>query len=148
MCSCILKTIIDLSFFSAQKEELKSCEDRVKKLLEITPPKGKEFLRAVEHILEREKNWVCVLLLLSLFTFWLEGKWSLMVSLIQVWWKRDGCPPFEKQPIENKSAIAGQKRRYEKHLNRLPLVPCSYLGGSVSHQKIRFTLGARQGRDF
>ncbi|KAL1207916.1 THO complex subunit 1 [Cardamine amara subsp. amara] len=40
------------------KEELKSSEDRVKKLLEITPPKGKEFLRAVEHILEREKNWV------------------------------------------------------------------------------------------
>ncbi|KAJ4911824.1 THO complex subunit 1 [Raphanus sativus] len=67
------------------KEELKSCEDRVKKLLEITPPKGKEFLRAVEHILEREKNWV--------------------------WWKRDGCPPFEKQPIEKKSPIAGQKRR-------------------------------------
>ncbi|KAL0823243.1 hypothetical protein Bca101_046920 [Brassica carinata] len=70
------------------KEELKSCEDRVKKLLEITPPKGKEFLRAVEHILEREKNWV--------------------------WWKRDGCPPFEKQPIENKSAIAGQKRRRQR----------------------------------
>ncbi|CAF1881871.1 unnamed protein product [Brassica napus] len=70
------------------KEELKSCEDRVKKLLEITPPKGKEFLRAVEHILEREKNWV--------------------------WWKRDGCPPFEKQPIENKSPIAGQKRRRQR----------------------------------
>lgn len=38
----------------------------MKKLLEITPPKGKEFLRAVEHILEREKNWVCVLLSLLL----------------------------------------------------------------------------------
>ncbi|KAJ0233915.1 THO complex subunit 1 [Hirschfeldia incana] len=70
------------------KEELKSCEDRVKKLLEITPPKGKEFLRAVEHILEREKNWV--------------------------WWKRDGCQPFEKQPIENKSTNAGQKRRKQR----------------------------------
>uniref|UniRef100_M4EIJ8 THO complex subunit 1 n=1 Tax=Brassica campestris TaxID=3711 RepID=M4EIJ8_BRACM len=70
------------------KEELKSCEDRVKKLLEITPPKGKEFLRAVEHILEREKNWV--------------------------WWKRDGCQPFEKQPIENKSPNAGHKRRRQR----------------------------------
>jgi THO complex subunit 1 len=70
------------------KEELKSCEDRVKKLLEITPPKGKEFLRAVEHILEREKNWV--------------------------WWKRDGCPPFEKQPIDKKSPNAGQKKRRQR----------------------------------
>ncbi|KAF8052065.1 hypothetical protein N665_1615s0009 [Sinapis alba] len=73
---------------SETMEELKSCEDRVKKLLEITPPKGKEFLRAVEHILEREKNWV--------------------------WWKRDGCPPFEKQPIEKKSPNAGQKRRRQR----------------------------------
>ncbi|KAJ0233916.1 THO complex subunit 1 [Hirschfeldia incana] len=73
---------------SETMEELKSCEDRVKKLLEITPPKGKEFLRAVEHILEREKNWV--------------------------WWKRDGCQPFEKQPIENKSTNAGQKRRKQR----------------------------------
>ncbi|XP_010557907.1 PREDICTED: THO complex subunit 1 isoform X2 [Tarenaya hassleriana] len=73
---------------SESMEELKSCEDRVKKLLEITPPKGKEFLRAVEHILEREKNWV--------------------------WWKRDGCPPFEKQPIEKKSLQAGQKKRTQR----------------------------------
>jgi THO complex subunit 1 len=75
---------------SETMEELKSCEDRVKKLLEITPPKGKEFLRAVEHILEREKNWV--------------------------WWKRDGCPPFEKQPIDKKSPNAGQKKRYGEKL--------------------------------
>ncbi|ESQ40922.1 hypothetical protein EUTSA_v10013059mg [Eutrema salsugineum] len=74
---------------SETMEEVKSCEDRVKKLLEITPPKGKEFLRAVEHILEREKNWV--------------------------WWKRDGCPPFEKQPIEKKSPNAGQKKRRPRY---------------------------------
>ncbi|XP_020094223.1 THO complex subunit 1 isoform X1 [Ananas comosus] len=61
----------------SMKEEIKSCEERVKKLLEITPPKGKEFLQSIEHILEREKNWV--------------------------WWKRDGCPAFEKQPTEKKS---------------------------------------------
>ncbi|XVE68418.1 hypothetical protein DITRI_Ditri09bG0067000 [Diplodiscus trichospermus] len=69
----------------SMKEEIKSCEDRVKKLLEMTPPKGKDFLHCIEHILEREKNWV--------------------------WWKRDGCPPFEKQPIEKKTVHDGAKKR-------------------------------------
>ncbi|XP_052176612.1 THO complex subunit 1 isoform X7 [Diospyros lotus] len=67
------------------KEEIKSCEERVKKLLEMTPPKGSEFLHSIEHILERERNWV--------------------------WWKRDGCPPFEKPSIENKSFLVGTKKR-------------------------------------
>ncbi|MCD7465531.1 hypothetical protein HAX54_001476 [Datura stramonium] len=49
------------------KEEIKTSEQRVKKLLEMTPPKGIDFLHSIEHILERERNWV--------------------------WWKaRDGCP--------------------------------------------------------
>ncbi|KAF2300846.1 hypothetical protein GH714_017779 [Hevea brasiliensis] len=69
----------------SMKEEIKTCEEHVKKLLETTPPKGKEFLQKIEHILEREKNWV--------------------------WWKRDGCPPFEKQPIENKTVQDGNKKR-------------------------------------
>lgn len=69
----------------SMKEEIKSCEDRVKKLLEMIPPKGKEFLQSIEHILEREKNWV--------------------------WWKRDGCPAFEKQPIEKKVSQDGMKKR-------------------------------------
>ncbi|XP_012459845.1 THO complex subunit 1 isoform X1 [Gossypium raimondii] len=67
------------------KEEINSCEDRVKKLLEVTPPKGKDFLHSIEHILDREKNWV--------------------------WWKRDGCQPFEKQPIEKKTVHDGTKKR-------------------------------------
>ncbi|KAK4483569.1 hypothetical protein RD792_010768, partial [Penstemon davidsonii] len=67
------------------KEEIKACEERVKKLLEMIPPKGKDFLHSIEHILERERNWV--------------------------WWKRDGCPPFEKQPLEKKLAQDGGKRR-------------------------------------
>lgn len=67
------------------KEEIKSCEERVKKLLVMTPPKGNEFLHSIEHILERERNWV--------------------------WWKRDGCPPFEKQLIEKKSVQDGAKKR-------------------------------------
>ncbi|XP_044462105.1 THO complex subunit 1 [Mangifera indica] len=69
----------------SMKEEIKSCEERVKKLLEMTPPKGKDFLQSIEHILECEKNWV--------------------------WWKRDGCPPFEKQPMEKKTVQDGVKRR-------------------------------------
>ncbi|KAM7472642.1 hypothetical protein LguiA_010825 [Lonicera macranthoides] len=66
-------------------EEIKSCEERVKDLLVVTPPKGKEFLQSIEHILERERNWV--------------------------WWKRDGCPPFEKQPVEKKSLQEGARKR-------------------------------------
>ncbi|XP_030926868.1 THO complex subunit 1-like isoform X1 [Quercus lobata] len=71
-----------------KKEEIKSCEERVKKLLEMTPPKGKDFLRKIDHVLEREKNWV--------------------------WWKRDGCPPFEKQPLEKKTVQDGSKKRRQK----------------------------------
>ncbi|KAI4382941.1 hypothetical protein MLD38_008833 [Melastoma candidum] len=69
----------------SRKEEIKVFEDRVKKLLEMTPPEGKHFLFKIEQILEREKNWV--------------------------WWKRDGCPPFEKQPNDRKSALDGTKKR-------------------------------------
>ncbi|KAK6934012.1 THO complex, subunit THOC1 [Dillenia turbinata] len=69
----------------AMKEEIRSCEERVKKLLEMTPPKGKEFLHSIEHILDREKNWI--------------------------WWKRDGCPPFEKQLTDKKVAQEGAKKR-------------------------------------
>uniref|UniRef100_A0A6N2M8V8 Uncharacterized protein n=1 Tax=Salix viminalis TaxID=40686 RepID=A0A6N2M8V8_SALVM len=73
------------SFCLFQKEEIRSHEEHVNKLLEMTPPQGKDFLHMVEHILEREKNWL--------------------------WWKRDGCPPFEKQPIENKTVQDGGKKR-------------------------------------
>ncbi|KAF7836194.1 THO complex subunit 1 [Senna tora] len=69
----------------SMKEEIKSCEERVKKLLELTPPKGRAFLHKIEHVLEREKNWV--------------------------WWKRDGCPPYEKQPMEKKVIQDGAKKR-------------------------------------
>ncbi|KAK4592310.1 hypothetical protein RGQ29_016731 [Quercus rubra] len=72
----------------SMKEEIKSCEERVKKLLEMTPPKGKDFLCKIDHILEREKNWA--------------------------WWKRDGCPPFEKQPLEKKTVQDGAKKRRQK----------------------------------
>ncbi|KAF9624058.1 hypothetical protein IFM89_007756 [Coptis chinensis] len=69
----------------SMKEEIKSCEERVKKLLELIPPNGKDFLHSIEHILERERNWV--------------------------WWKRDGCPPFEKQPAEKKTGPDNVRKR-------------------------------------
>eukprot|EP01018_Ginkgo_biloba_P011307 Gb_11418 [translate_table: standard] len=69
----------------SMREEIKAYEGRVKKLLEVTPPKGREFLGSIQHILEREQNWV--------------------------WWKRDGCLPFEKQVSERKTAQDGGKKR-------------------------------------
>ncbi|KAL2636416.1 hypothetical protein R1flu_007895 [Riccia fluitans] len=67
------------------REEVKAHEEHVRKLLEITPPKGKEFIAAIEHILERERNWV--------------------------WWKRDGCPAFERVVQERKVVPDANKRR-------------------------------------
>lgn len=59
ICVHITYTIVFPDLF--QKEEIKSCEEHVKKLLELTPPKGRTFLHKIEHILEREKNWVSTL---------------------------------------------------------------------------------------
>ncbi|KAJ6945349.1 hypothetical protein NC651_000412 [Populus alba x Populus x berolinensis] len=85
-CTTLLHRVLRRTCIVLQsKEEIRSREEHVKKLLEMTPPKGKDFLHMVEHILEREKNWL--------------------------WWKRDGCPPFEKQPIENKTVQDGGKKR-------------------------------------
>ncbi|KAH8935144.1 hypothetical protein BDL97_17G013800 [Sphagnum fallax] len=67
------------------REEIKAHEEHVKQLLEMTPPKGKTFLSSIMHILERERNWV--------------------------WWKRDGCPPFERVHPEHKSTHEPSKRR-------------------------------------
>lgn len=58
-----LQGLIITTFHCFQKEEIKSYEEHVKKLLEMTPPKGKDFLHKVEHILEREKNWVRMFLM-------------------------------------------------------------------------------------
>ncbi|XP_078448484.1 nuclear matrix protein-like protein [Wolffia australiana] len=71
------------------KEEITACEERVKKLLELTPPNGKDFLKSVEHILEREKNWV--------------------------WWKRDGCPAFEKLVAERKTGQERARKRRPRY---------------------------------
>eukprot|EP00268_Persea_americana_P019579 TRINITY_DN2005_c0_g2_i1.p1 TRINITY_DN2005_c0_g2~~TRINITY_DN2005_c0_g2_i1.p1 ORF type:complete len:653 (-),score=181.81 TRINITY_DN2005_c0_g2_i1:312-2270(-) len=72
----------------SMKEEIKSCDERVKKLLEMIPPKGKDFLHYIEHILEREKNWI--------------------------WWKRDSCPAFEKQATEPKTGQEAVRKRKQR----------------------------------
>jgi THO complex subunit 1 len=67
------------------REELKVHEDCVKKLLRITPPKGREFLASIDHILQRDKNWVL--------------------------WKRDGCAPFERSVQEKKPSSEPARRK-------------------------------------
>lgn len=67
------------------REELKAHEEHVKRLLRTTPPKGKEFLASIDHILERERNWV--------------------------WWKRDGCTPFERFVQEKRSTPESARRK-------------------------------------
>lgn len=91
-------------------------------MLEATPPNGKEFLRKIEHVLEREKNWVGILSHLSLtlicapiFFCMHLGLFALItvntcVAIFQVWWKRDGCLPFEKQLMEEKAHNSAKKR--------------------------------------
>ncbi|CAN1757137.1 THO complex subunit 1 [Linum perenne] len=34
-----------------------------------------------------------------------------VTSETMVWWKRDGCPPYEKQPVEKKTVQEGSKKR-------------------------------------
>jgi len=76
----------------SMKEEIRVYEERVKKLIQITPPEGKEFVRRIEHILEREQNWVQ--------------------------WKRDGCLPFERQPQQQVSEPKSRKDEVKKRRPR------------------------------
>ncbi|KAK6162709.1 hypothetical protein DH2020_002550 [Rehmannia glutinosa] len=70
------------------KEEIKSCEERVKKLLEMTPPRGKEFLHSIEHILERERNWVIVTVYLCPSTLsYFRPRWRLGNKELSQLWK-------------------------------------------------------------
>ncbi|CAA6655780.1 unnamed protein product [Spirodela intermedia] len=64
-------------------------ESMVRKASRSDSPDGKEFLQSIEHILEREKNWV--------------------------WWKRDGCPAFEKPAIERKTGQDGVRKRRPRY---------------------------------
>uniref|UniRef100_A0A803P346 THO complex subunit 1 n=1 Tax=Cannabis sativa TaxID=3483 RepID=A0A803P346_CANSA len=46
-------------------------------------------------------------------TFSIKYLTSSKLMGLEVWWKRDGCPPFEKQPIEKKVVQDGAKKRVE-----------------------------------
>lgn len=52
------------------KEKLNEFQDRIELLLAKTPPNGAQFARIVDHVLDRERNWIQ--------------------------WKVDKCPPFER----------------------------------------------------
>ena len=58
-------------------------------LLEETPPDGQRFVEYVKHILKTEENWIA--------------------------WKNDGCPVFERQPLEP------LKPRKQEHLGDMLL---------------------------
>lgn len=63
----------------------------------MTPPKGKDFLCSIEHILERERNWVSISFL-SLFafscrrslycglTYYAVRMMALSIGLVETWW--------------------------------------------------------------
>ena len=53
----------------------------MKKLLEMTPPKGKDFLCKIDHIIEREKNWVSTLFSLSLSLSLSLSRYSLKIVM-------------------------------------------------------------------
>lgn len=78
---CLHITMVCIFSFLFQKDEISSCEGRVKKLLELTPPKGREFLHKIEHILEREKNWVSIFLKFFLPMFSCMCNLSIRVCL-------------------------------------------------------------------
>ena len=58
----------------AQAVWIKETSDTVYKLLEETPPNGVEFAVYIKQALKREENWIA--------------------------WKNDGCPSYEKAPLE------------------------------------------------
>ncbi|KAM7435596.1 THO complex subunit 1 [Porites harrisoni] len=58
----------------SQSTWVKEMTSQVYELLRETPPDGEKFAKAVEHILEREENWIS--------------------------WKNEGCPTFIKERTE------------------------------------------------
>ncbi|KAK2556224.1 THO complex subunit 1 [Acropora cervicornis] len=71
----------------SQSAWVKEMTSQVYELLKETPPDGDKFAKAVEHILEREENWIS--------------------------WKNEGCPSFIKERIESdpKPTPTSRKRK-------------------------------------
>ena len=70
----------------SQAAWIKETSEEVYKLLEETPPNGKEFATYIERVLKREKNWIA--------------------------WKNDGCPSFEKQVLSGDDTRPNLKKQH------------------------------------
>lgn len=73
---------------------------------DLSPPISAAYIYLVPCI----SAWCC----LYISSFCLSFVCVLTLEFFKVWWKRDGCPPFEKQQIEKKLGQGGQKKRYAK----------------------------------
>lgn len=69
----------------SQSNWVKDTTTQVYELLRETPPDGDKFANAVEHILEREENWIS--------------------------WKNEGCPSFIKERSEEESKPQSSRKR-------------------------------------
>lgn len=69
----------------SQSNWVKETTTQVYELLRETPPDGEKFANAVEHILEREENWIS--------------------------WKNEGCPSFIKERSEEESKPQPLRKR-------------------------------------
>lgn len=69
----------------SQSTWVKETTTQVYELLRETPPDGEKFANAVEHILEREENWIS--------------------------WKNEGCPSFIKERSEEESKPQPSRKR-------------------------------------
>lgn len=69
----------------SQSTWVKETTSQVYELLRETPPDGDKFAKAVEHILEREENWIS--------------------------WKNEGCPSFIKERSEEESKPKPSRKR-------------------------------------
>ncbi|KAJ7386315.1 THO complex subunit 1 [Desmophyllum pertusum] len=69
----------------SQSTWVKETTSQVYELLRETPPDGDKFTKAVEHILEREENWIS--------------------------WKNEGCPSFIKERSEDETNPKPTRKR-------------------------------------
>nr|CAB3266945.1 THO complex subunit 1 [Phallusia mammillata] len=77
-----------------QKNWINDTTKKIYKILDETPPHGKEFSKYIKHILDREDYWIA--------------------------WKNDSCPSFMKLPDKASSqAPAAKKRKIEETVNSI-----------------------------
>ncbi len=90
----------------AQTQWIKDTTDRVYQLLSETPPNGREFVAYIKWALKSEENWVA--------------------------WKNDGCPSFEKDPLQRDDP------------NRLSYARKPHLGDKIGHPSQKIDMGSTE----